>query len=188
MSINRFQNYYRIESARAQWHDYDGGAYFVTFCTDHRECFFGEIVENNGCNQMCMSEIGKCACSTIEEASKHNLYASIPSYVVMPNHVHLIAVVEMQPSIETVHHEQNRWKNNDVDKRMQMISSRKNKLSFLVGNIKSNITRIANQNGIVFGWQTRFYDHIIRNVDELNRIANYIDNNVANWKTDRFYR
>jgi hypothetical protein len=35
-----------------------------------------------------------------------------------------------------------------------------------------------------FAWQTRFNDRIIRNQDEMNRIAKYIENNVANWETD----
>jgi REP element-mobilizing transposase RayT len=40
---DKFQNQYRIPSARAIWHDYNGGAYFVTICTKNREHFFGEI-------------------------------------------------------------------------------------------------------------------------------------------------
>ncbi|MFH1030262.1 MAG: hypothetical protein V1770_03315 [bacterium] len=34
-------------------------------------------------------------------------------------------------------------------------------------------------------WQSRFYDRIIRNQDELNRIREYIFNNLANWENDR---
>jgi len=33
MSKDKFQDKYRIESARAKWHDYDNGFYFVTICT-----------------------------------------------------------------------------------------------------------------------------------------------------------
>ena len=39
-----------------------------------------------------------------------------------------------------------------------------------------------------FGWQPRFHDHIIRNSVEFERIQNYIANNVANWKEDKFYK
>lgn len=190
---NKYQNYYRIDSIRAQWHDYDGGTYFVTICTYNREQFFGKIVEVEGGNRLFLSEIGRCACETIEKAPKHNPYAIIPTYVVMPNHIHLIAVVDMS-HIETVHApsqtntvQTNRWKDDIVDEKMQMISRRKNKLSFLVGSIKSNITRYANQKGIEFAWQPRFHDHIVRNIDELNNIAVYVENNVANWHTDIFH-
>ncbi len=39
-----------------------------------------------------------------------------------------------------------------------------------------------------FGWQTRFHDHIIRNHQEYQRIANYIDNNPANWGVDKYIK
>ena len=42
---DKFQNKYRIPSARAQWWDYgNDGAYFITICTAHRECYFGTII------------------------------------------------------------------------------------------------------------------------------------------------
>ena len=43
MSDEKFQNKYRVKSARATWHDYSGGAYFITVCTKNREHSFGEI-------------------------------------------------------------------------------------------------------------------------------------------------
>ena len=44
MTDDKFKNKYRIQSARAAWHDYSGGTYFVTICTKNREHYFGEIV------------------------------------------------------------------------------------------------------------------------------------------------
>ena len=41
--MDKFQNRFRIPSARAIWHDYNGGIYFVTICTKNREHYFGEI-------------------------------------------------------------------------------------------------------------------------------------------------
>ena len=41
--MDKFQNRFRIPSARANWHDYNGGIYFVTICTKNREHYFGEI-------------------------------------------------------------------------------------------------------------------------------------------------
>ena len=57
MSDDKFQHKYRIESARASWHDYDGGSYFITICTKDREHYFGEIVDGG----MVLSDIGKYA-------------------------------------------------------------------------------------------------------------------------------
>ena len=53
----KYKNRYRVSSARADWHAYDGGFYHVTVCTKDRELYFGEIVED----AMRLSEIGKYA-------------------------------------------------------------------------------------------------------------------------------
>ena len=43
--MDKYNNIYRIPSARLQNWDYRWqGAYFITICTQNRECYFGEIV------------------------------------------------------------------------------------------------------------------------------------------------
>ncbi len=70
---------------------------------------------------------------------------------------------------------------------MQNIDSLKGWLSVVIGGIKSAITKFAHENDNVdFAWQVRFHDHIIRNQEEMNRIADYIENNPATWNTDCF--
>ena len=41
---------------------------------------------------------------------------------------------------------------------------------------------------INFEWQTRFYDHIIRNEVSFTNITNYILQNPVKWDEDRFYK
>jgi len=198
MSDDKFQDKYRINTARAWWHDYDCGAYFITICTKGREHYFGEIEDG----KMVLSEIGDYSRQCIEQISQHNPYAEIPLYVIMPNHLHMIVfIVETvhAPSSqtqnnneisETVHApslQPSRWKNDNVDKEMQFISKKKHRLAVTIGSLKSAITHFANQNAIDFAWQPRFHDRIIRDQPEMNRIATYIENNVANWKDDEFY-
>ena len=36
-------------------------------------------------------------------------------------------------------------------------------------------------------WQRNYYEHIIRNDDEYNRIAEYISNNPKTWKEDKLW-
>lgn len=67
---------------------------------------------------------------------------------------------------------------------MVRISNLQGWLSVVVGGIKSSITRYANEKNITFAWQSRFYDRIVRDQNELNRIAEYVENNVANWQID----
>ena len=80
-----------------------------------------------------------------------------------------------------------RWLSDTVNETLQEISHRKGLLSVVIGGLKRAITRYANQNAIDFAWQTRFHDHIVRDIPEMNHIADYIENNMANWKDDEFY-
>lgn len=57
-------------------------------------------------------------------------------------------------------------------------------LGSVMRGFKSTVTSYAKDHHIVFGWQPRFYDHIIRNYDEYQIIANYIRNNPYNWGND----
>jgi REP element-mobilizing transposase RayT len=61
-------------------------------------------------------------------------------------------------------------------------------LGSVIRGIKSAVTRFANENNIPFGWQSRYHDHIVRNQDEMNRIAEYIETNPIRWDNDCFYR
>ena len=36
-------------------------------------------------------------------------------------------------------------------------------------------------------WQRNFYDHIIRNEEDLNRIRQYIVDNPMDWEKDQFF-
>ena len=77
------------KSPRATWHDYNGGRYFVTFCTKNHDLYFGDVVDG----KMELSEIGEWAVKQIEQTAiiRQN-DVEIPMFVVMPNHVHLIVV------------------------------------------------------------------------------------------------
>ena len=178
MSDDRFQNKYRIESARAPWHNYDGGSYFITICTKDREHYFGEIVDE----EMVLSDIGKYADEQFKNVTSHYPYAEIPLWTIMPNHVHAIVVIDGNKTksdrrvVET-------WRAASL----QDIANLQGWLSVVIGGLKSSITHFANENALNFAWQPRFHDHIVRDTPEMNRIANYIENNVTNWVDDEFY-
>lgn len=82
---DKFQNKYRIPSARATWWNYgDNGYYFVTICTYNKEHWFGEI--ENGV--MVLSEIGKLTENFWQQIPQHFPFVELYTFVVMPNHVH----------------------------------------------------------------------------------------------------
>ena len=212
MSEDRFKNKYCIPSARAAWHDYNGGIYFVTICTHAREHYFGEIrYDENGEAIMTMSEIGKHAEECISKMELLHNDITVPLWVVMPNHIHLLVIVE-PPPVETPYYDVSTTTDTDVstttytdistetnrdvstpEKRpntetpyydvstlpnknqtMQAIANHCGRMSHIISRFKSAVTKSAHENGIPFAWQPRFYDHIVRDTAELNRIATYI--------------
>jgi len=134
----------------------------------------------------------------IQNIPQHNLYANVPLYVIMPNHIHLIMVIDGDKTSDNVG---TRFiasvnENDDADAMNRVptggITGNKNPmlnetLGTVVRGLKARVTKFANQNQIIFSWQTRFHDHIIRKTDEMNRIAEYIETNVLRWESDGFY-
>ena len=172
-SSGKYRNKYRIPSARAIWHNYNAGIYFITICTANKVHYFGEIIND----EMQVSAVGKYVTQNIKNISIHYPYAEIPLYVVMPNHIHLMVVIN----------EDSKEGDCSDGENVPDIVYNVGKLSIVVGGLRSAITRLARENGNEFAWQTRFHDHIIRNADECNRIAEYIENNVLTWATDVFH-
>ena len=157
----------------------------MTICSKNREWSFGHIEEDsNGTKRMILNDIGNYAEQMIQNLPLHHPYASVPLWVVMPNHVHLIVIIEddktpyqRRNSVETRH---------ATSLQLREIANMQGWLSVTVGGFKSAVTKYAGTNNIHFAWQTRFHDHIIRNQAEMNRIAEYIENNVAQWDDDCF--
>lgn len=58
-------------------------------------------------------------------------------------------------------------------------------ISVIIQQYKSSVTRFVNKiNNSHFKWQSRFYEHIIRNEQSCQQIADYIINNPKNWIDD----
>ncbi len=87
---NKFQNKYRIPSARATWHDYNEGMYFITICTTGMEHYFGKIEEYD----MLLNTLGEFVSLAIRDVSTHYPYAEITVSQIMPNHFHLIVIID----------------------------------------------------------------------------------------------
>jgi len=202
MSEEKFQGKYRITTFRAPWHDYRCGAYFVTICTKDREHYFGEIRNNeNGDSKMYLSPIGEMADECWRAIPQHFPHVQIPLWVVMPDHIHGIVIID--DSVETQNvaslhdNETDQTKNiaslhdNETDQTQNFASLQNNKpnkfgpqsknLASVIRGFKIGVTKFARQNNIPFAWQSRYYDRIIRDSAEMNRIAEYIKNNVAEW-------
>ena len=191
----KYKNKYRIESTRLQNWDYRwAGAYFITICTQRREHYFGEIIDG----KMQLSNIGVIADILWHEIKNHAKNVELGAFVVMPNHIHGILILNDNGvgndggNVETLHatslhqpqpqpHPQN---NNEF---MANISPKSNSISTIIRSYKSAVTKHARRLGYRFAWQSRFYDHIIRDEKSFYTISNYIINNPAKWTDDKFY-
>lgn len=88
---DKFKGRYHIKSQRLQNWDYAAaGFYFVTICTQDKEHYFGEIINH----KMQFTEIGRIAEQCWIEIPKHFPFVKLDRYIVMPNHVHGIIIID----------------------------------------------------------------------------------------------
>ena len=182
---DKFLNRYRISSARiSKWNYGNNAAYFLTICTAGRQHYFGEIINS----EMQLSKAGEYATECWLSIPKHFPYFYLDASVVMPNHIHGIVLIETPYFVETRHAlSLPQFPDKSKQRHFRFRNQGKNTISSMVGSFKSAVTKLCNENKLSFGWQSRFHDHIIRDKDEFYKIRNYINNNKANWKQDKFY-
>jgi REP element-mobilizing transposase RayT len=189
--MDKYKNKYRIASARAQWWDYGwNGAYFITICTANREHFFGEVEGG----KMNLSAIGHFVNSCWYEIPKHFPFVELGDFVVMPNHIHGIVIIDKPfdgRNVET----QNFASLPAIctppttygSKPKNQFGPQSKNLASIIRGYKIGVTKNARNIHSYFTWQSRFHDHIIRNDAEYQRISDYIINNPTNWQDDKFY-
>ncbi len=194
-----FKNKYRIQSSRLPGWDYrNAGGYFVTICTQNRECWFGEI--RNG--EMLLSDIGKIADQYWREIPEHFKNVQTDEFVIMPNHSHgILFLMEYNQNqkcrcccrdvaMQRLYNNGDGGGDGDDDLipknlKMSQISPKPGSLSTIIRSYKSAVKRWAGQNNYPdFAWQPRFYDRVIRNNLELQHIREYIWQNPQKWELD----
>ncbi len=186
---DKFQNKYRIPSARLKNWDYEwNAAYFVSICTQGRELFFGDVV--NG--EMILNNLGQIVnaewIKTPEIRPAMNLV--LGTYQIMPNHFHAIVVIGENKyntdSNDDIPPQQYNERENNNEYKNIFGPQRKN-LSSIIRGFKSAVTTEIRKIHADYGWQSRFHDHIIRNEKEYKRIENYIKTNPQKWNCDKFH-
>jgi len=192
--MEKYKNKYRIQSTRLQNWDYGwNGAYFVTICTKNRECYFGDIADG----KMQLSEIGEMANKYWLEIPQHFSFVKLNSFVVMPNHIHGIIVID-KINVETQNFAPLLQKQTLPSTPKNRFGPQSKNLASIIRGFKIGVTKNARLYEkaqykaqdiapLPFKWQSRFYDHIIRNEKSFNKISEYIINNPENWEKDKFY-
>ena len=175
-----YRDKYRIKSTRLKDFDYaSNGAYFVTMCTKNRECHFGHVI--NG--EIKLSDMGKIVEQCWDTITNHFTNVVLDEFIVMPNHVHGVIIIDNDRN--QIHDCRDVACNVSTKTIMSRISPKSYSLSTIVRSFKSAVSRWCHQNDFeYFAWQPRFYEHVIRNDEELNRIRQYIINNPVQWELD----
>ena len=195
----KYNNRYRIDTTRLPSWDYGANApYFVTICTKNREKFFGKIINNS----VRLSPIGKIAQKYWLEIPKHFPFVKLDKFIIMPNHIHGIIIINK--NVETQYFVSPPKNTNDPNVKTQNIagtnvetqniaSLQKNKfgpqsqnLASIVRGFKSGVKSYTTKNNLEFAWQPRYYDHIIRDYESLERIRKYIQLNPNRWLDDEY--
>jgi REP element-mobilizing transposase RayT len=170
--VTLFNGTYRIESTRLRHWDYGSpGWYFVTICTQNRECLFGEIVQG----QVKLSPAGTVVQAELRNVPSHYSNVIIDASVVMPNHLHAIIVIDGP-------HQFSPWPS--PSRSGESLPSSQS-LSSIVRSFKSGVTYRWRRLGIECAWQARFYEHILRGNASVNAVRDYIQNNPLNWDKDQ---
>ena len=149
--------------------DYDysqAGYYFITICVKDKHEMLGRIAVGDGVLDVPfiqLSEYGKITDKHISSINSHYNHIEIQKYVIMPNHIHMIVVVECGTS--------------------RTPSPTNSTIPSLVSTLK----RFVNKDCGFNMWQRSYHDHIIRNKEEYHRIQKYIDENPAKWESDCYF-
>ena len=165
---------------RLRNYDYSAaGAYFVTVCAVDCKPLFGAITAD----EMQLSPWGEVVARCWLETPGHFPVVELDERQVMPNHFHGILVIKSHalapgpasagdlPEVEA-----------EFGKPLA------GSLGTIVGAFKSAVTKRVGQREGTRGlsvWQAKFYDHVVRDENAMNRIREYIATNPLRWHLDR---
>ncbi|CAM3889369.1 MULTISPECIES: transposase [Flavobacterium] len=191
------------KSIRLKGYDYSqAGLYFITICCEDRICRFGHIEKGI----MILNAYGQIAHDAWLQTAAIRKNVTLYEFIIMPNHIHGIIVLngrgelhspdnnnnnnihECNSSSNGVLGECNSSSNGVLGECNSPLRSPSQTLGAIVRGYKSSVTKQMGLMGFNEKlWQRNYYDHIIRNEQSYQNIANYILNNPAKWGEDKFY-
>jgi len=167
-------------SIRLAGYDYSQpGAYFITILTHGRVSRFGEVID--GCMQL--NEVGEMAVRKWLDLESRFSLVELDEFVVMPNHLHGILIIKCKGaaglSTET---------GSEIEQLrpsgVQNLHTSPDSLAVIVRSYKSSVSRWFNSSRFSHGealWHRNYYESIIRDEGEWEKIRQYIQANPTNW-------
>ena len=156
------------KTARLPEYNYNTpGVYFLTLCTEKRQCILSRIVGTGVLDgpQIELLPMGAIADKYLRQLNDFYDDLSVESYVIMPNHIHILLQVKEGPSGTPVPTLQNS----------------------VVSQFVSTFKRFCNREYGTNIWQRGAYDHIIRDQNDFDRHLRYICENPFGWQKDEYY-
>jgi len=196
MSGQYNSNVHHRKSIRLKEYDYSqDGAFFITICVEKRENRFGEIKEGN----MLVNDAGKMIKAWWRKLFEKFPDTVIDAYIIMPNHFHgIIQITSIDKFVGAIpcnrpHYGSDKGENTVSP--LQPIPNTYNGLGQYISWFKrmstnEYIRNVKENNWKRFDkrlWQRNYYEHIICNEDDLNKIREYILTNPENWEKDTLY-
>jgi putative transposase len=167
----------RRRPVRLNGYDYSqAGAYFVTVCVNGSACLLGEVEDG----RMCLNGHGRTVYGCWEDLPHHYAHVRTDAFVVMPNHVHGIVMLDVPEDAGSV----------GLASIGADVKPKRHGLPEIVRAFKSFSARRINESRKTPGgriWQRGYYERVVRNDEELNRIREYIVDNPAKWSEDVYH-
>ncbi len=169
-------------SIRLKGYDYSqAGLYFVTICCDGRQHRFGSIEDG----KMITNEYGTIAHNEWWNLAERFESVEMDVFQIMPNHIHGIIAIGTDVGASLADAPIG------ADAPIRAGASPAPTVGDIVGAYKSLVAngclKIYKSNGQMMGklWQRNYWEHIVRNEQELFRIRQYIENNPVKWEYDK---
>lgn len=164
-------------SVRLKHFDYSQpGIYFVTICTNERECLFGDVRDGS----MHLNAIGRVASESWAQIPLHFPVLDLGPYVVMPNHLHGILVLYKRA--------RHAVPLQDLGAQTEGFGKPvSGSLGTIVRSFKATVSKHVRAVGMFTRkpfWQRSFYERVIRTGDEFHHASRYIFENPQNWQAD----
>ena len=178
---------HKRKSIRLKGHDYSQkGSYFITICIQNRECLLGDIIKE----KMILSSAGYMVKQSWCELPEKFLNIILDTFIIMPNHFHGIIVITKEGGHKRDEHRKD--SPGEGEHKVRPYGTEENTIGRILQIFKSVTTHkyalgVKENEWKPFPgklWQKNYYDHIIRNEEELSEIREYILNNPLKWIFD----
>jgi putative transposase len=157
------------------------GEYFITICSYRRFHYFCEITDG----VMTTTDLGRLVIEEWIKIPQHRPNLVLRDYCIMPNHFHGIIVIKSNDK------EVGRLRGTtSCAPTMQFGHIPKDSIPSIIRSFKAGVTNKIMKTRSAFYykiWQRGYYEHIIRDEIEKQRIRVYINNNVQSWRSDLFF-